>query len=76
MLHQNIPLTIDYAAAGLSGTAQATLTTYVITHEREMDKIVSRPAVVVCPGGGYAGAAADRPRSVCGGDAVRAGDRR
>ena len=53
MLHQNIPLTIDYAAAGLSGTAQATLTTYVITHEREMDKIVSRPAVVVCPGGGY-----------------------
>ncbi len=53
MLHQEIKLSVDYQAAGLIGTADASLTTYVITHEREMDKITSRPAVIICPGGGY-----------------------
>ncbi len=53
MLQKEIKLAIDYAAAGLSGTADATLTTYIIPHEKEMDKITHRPAVVICPGGGY-----------------------
>lgn len=53
MLHTKLDLSVDYAAAGLNGTASATLTTYVIAHEKEMDKITRRPAVVICPGGAY-----------------------
>lgn len=52
MLHETLEIPVDYARAGLSGRGHATLTTYVRSSSPEMSH-APRPAVVICPGGGY-----------------------
>ena len=54
MICKRIALDIDYEAAGLDGTAEAYLDTYIIEPSPEMKQNVHRPALVICPGGGYA----------------------
>jgi acetyl esterase/lipase len=53
MLHKVININVDYQAAGLEGSADPKLYTYIISHSPEMDYHKKRPAVIVCPGGGY-----------------------
>ncbi|HHV50725.1 MAG TPA: alpha/beta hydrolase [Candidatus Avimonas sp.] len=54
MKHQVIDIKVDYKAAGLEGSAEPKLYTYIIDHSPEMDYHKKRPAIVICPGGGYA----------------------
>ncbi len=54
MIYKQIELEVDCAPAGVEGVAKATLTAYIINPEVDMNKELRRPAVVVCPGGGYA----------------------
>ncbi|HBT64868.1 MAG TPA: acetylesterase [Ruminococcaceae bacterium] len=59
MIHETIDIRINYSAAGLEGSANPKLHTYIIGHSPEMDYHKKRPAVVICPGGGY-GMTSDR----------------
>ena len=52
MLYEEIPLSIDYARAGLTGKGEPRLYAYRRSPSPEM-AAVPRPAVVICPGGGY-----------------------
>lgn len=55
MIHQQISLGLDYAALGLqNGGCQPTLTTYLLDNSPDIDPERVRPAVLICPGGGYA----------------------
>lgn len=54
MICKRIPLDIDYQAAGLDSTAEAFLDTYLIESSPEMKQNTHRPALIICPGGGYA----------------------
>ena len=54
MICKRIPIEIDYEAAGLHGSAEAHLDTYIIEPSPEMQHNTKRPALVICPGGGYA----------------------
>lgn len=53
MKHEILDICVDYAKAGLSGTASPKLYTYVRDASGEMKGHDKRPAVVICPGGGY-----------------------
>lgn len=53
MIHEKVTLMIDYAKAGLKTPDKgATLTSYVTEYSEEIG-LHKRPAVVICPGGGY-----------------------
>lgn len=55
MTIKNLDLKLDYAAMGLTSNGQrARLVGYMIEPSEEMRPQRLRPAVVVCPGGGYA----------------------
>ena len=54
MIHQIIDIKVDYKAAGIDGKGSPKLYTYIIDHSPEMDYHKARPAVIICPGGGYA----------------------
>ena len=48
-------LTVDYAAAGATApAAPARLFTYILDDIAALD-VHTRPAVIICPGGGYSG---------------------
>lgn len=55
MLNQKIDMSVDYAGMGFEKPEkQATLTTYILDNiENEGTGWLKRPAVIVCPGGGY-----------------------
>ena len=53
MLCQTIPIRVDYARAGTFGKDEPTLHTYTREQSPEMP-LPPRPAIVICPGGGYA----------------------
>jgi len=53
MIHQIIDIKVDYKAAGIDGKGSPKLYTYIIDHSPEMDYHKARPAVIICPGGGY-----------------------
>lgn len=54
MIYKTIPIEIDYFSKGLEHSGhQVTLKTYVIENSPEMDINRRRPAVIICPGGGY-----------------------
>ncbi len=56
MIHQAIDLQIDYRKLGVKQDGyQPKLYTYLWENSPEMDPNRTRPAVVICPGGGYAG---------------------
>ncbi|MGI6744615.1 MAG: Acetylxylan esterase precursor [Firmicutes bacterium ADurb.Bin300] len=55
MLHQIFDIKIDYSKAGLDVTASPKLFSYVLDTGYDGGEKVNRPAVVICPGGGYAG---------------------
>ena len=59
MIHEVLSVKVDYSRAGLPSDQAPKLYTYVISHSPEMDYHKKRPAVVICPGGGY-GATSDR----------------
>lgn len=52
MLHEILEVPVDYARAGLPGRGHATLATYIRSPSPEMPH-APRPALVICPGGGY-----------------------
>ena len=54
MIHKIIDIKVDYKAAGIDGKGSPKLYTYIIDHSPEMDYHKARPAVIICPGGGYA----------------------
>ena len=54
MISKKIPLNIDYKALGYdNGGSSPTLSTYLWEESQEMPWMNKRPAVLVCPGGGY-----------------------
>ena len=53
MIYKQIELNVDCAKAGVEGVAHATLTAHIINPEKDMNQDLRRPAVVICPGGGY-----------------------
>ncbi len=53
MIYKQIELEVNCTPAGVEGVTKATLTAYIINAERDMCKDFIRPAVVICPGGGY-----------------------
>lgn len=55
MINNVININVDYAAMGVKPSPrQSTLTTYILDNRNIMDSgNVNRPAVIVCPGGGY-----------------------
>lgn len=53
MIHERIELDINYAQIPESGGHRASITTYVIDNSPEMDEHRQRPAILICPGGGY-----------------------
>lgn len=53
MICKNIPLNIPFEADGVTYTAHATLSAYIIEKEGDMQQYPVRPAIVICPGGGY-----------------------
>ena len=53
MICQTIPIRVDYARAGTFGKGEPTLHTY-IREQSPVMPLPPRPAVVICPGGGYA----------------------
>ena len=56
MIHQAIELQIEYGKMGVKQDGyQPKLYTYLWENSPEMDAGRIRPAVVICPGGGYAG---------------------
>lgn len=60
MIHQAIPLQINYQKLGVKQNGyQPMLYTYIWENSAEMDPKRIRPAVVICPGGGY-GMTSDR----------------
>ncbi len=52
MRHEILDITVDYTKAGLQGEASPKLYTYVRDPSPEL-RARLRPAVVICPGGGY-----------------------
>ncbi len=54
MIQKDFTIEVDGTPAGLNGVAKATLSANLIPHSKEMDTITHRPAVIICPGGGYA----------------------
>lgn len=57
MINQTIDMTVDYQEMGVEQPLhQATLTTYILSDDPLKNTVwPKRPAVIVCPGGGYAG---------------------
>lgn len=57
MINKVINIDVDYQAMGVEPSPrQTTLTTYILDDRNINDSLLkSRPAVIVCPGGGYAG---------------------
>jgi len=55
MINKIINIDVDYEAMGVEKSPrQTTLTTYILEQENiALSKIKKRPAVIVCPGGGY-----------------------
>ncbi|HIZ20082.1 MAG TPA: alpha/beta hydrolase [Firmicutes bacterium] len=52
MQYEKIALTVDYSRAGIHGTGSPCLYAYLRSPYRELPS-PPRPAVVICPGGGY-----------------------
>ena len=53
MNHRVLPIEVNYAKAGLDMQASPTLHTYILDTGYDGSTKVRRPAVVICPGGGY-----------------------
>ena len=54
MIHNMINIEMDYSAVGIEHKgAPATITTYIRDMYPNYQKLMKRPLVVVCPGGGY-----------------------
>ncbi|AEE17942.1 alpha/beta hydrolase [Treponema brennaborense] len=54
MIHENIPLPVQYTDKGVKrGSALPYMTTYILDNYDEIDAERKRPLVVICPGGGY-----------------------
>ncbi|MBN2222919.1 MAG: alpha/beta hydrolase [Vallitaleaceae bacterium] len=53
MVHERIELELNYDEITESGGHHASISTYVIENSPEMDENRQRPAVLICPGGGY-----------------------
>src|SRR5665647_1157442 len=54
MIHQQIPILCDYAKAGLQKKRyQPYLYTYILDNYQEIQPKRKRPAIIICPGGGY-----------------------
>lgn len=56
MLNMKIDMSVDYEGMGFEKPEkQSTLTTYILDNiEKEGTEWLKRPAVIICPGGGYA----------------------
>ena len=55
MFHAVLDISVDYARAGLEkGSAAPKLYTYVLEDSPEMPQNKKLPALIICPGGGYA----------------------
>ena len=54
MLSQILDIHVDYARAELEGTGAPKLHTYILDNWSDQEPAELRPAVVICPGGGYA----------------------
>lgn len=53
MIHERIELNINYDNIPENGGHRASMTTYVLDNSPEMDEHRLRPAIIICPGGGY-----------------------